>query len=166
MAEEEYGRAVAELDAALNLARGDCYDLLYLMAQAKYRLGRYGEARLAAEHAAAYRPQAADVHYLLGRHWRKQGRLEAAAAHFRTATLAEEHEPENPRVTAAWHELGECLGERGYLRAAGEASSTRSCGVGGATRASAGGGDCRHPGPPALRGYRTPAGAARTPRQA
>ena len=119
--EVEFESAIKELDAALNLADGDCYDLLYLLAQANQRLGRHGEARLAAEHAAVYRPGDANVHHLLGRLYREQGRMEPAIRHFRAATLAAEREPDNARVTAAWYELGQCLAETGYLAAATEA---------------------------------------------
>ncbi len=113
--------AVSELDTALYSARGDLYDLLYLLARAKVGLGRFGEARLAALQAAAYHPGAADAYYLLAKLYERQGQLEQATEYFRTATLAAEREPENPRVTAAWYELGRCLVQQGYLLAATEA---------------------------------------------
>jgi len=119
--EQKLPQAVAELDAALNLEGGPCYEVLYLLAQAKRDLGRFGEARLAAGLASVYRPGAADIHLFLGRLDREQQRLDAALAHFRTATLAADAEPENPHVTVAWYELGECLAESGYLTAATEA---------------------------------------------
>jgi tetratricopeptide (TPR) repeat protein len=119
--DRQFEEAVTELDAALSLAHGACYDVLYLMAEAKLGLGHYGEARLAAEHAVALRPGAVDAHFLLGRMFRAQGNEPGAIAHFRTVTLAAERQPDNPQVTVAWYRLGECLAEAGYLRAAAEA---------------------------------------------
>lgn len=116
----EFERAVVAIDAALDIGGGS-YELLYLLAQAKQRLGRFGEARVAALHAATYRPDAADVGYLLGRLDQQRERYEPAIAAFRSATLAGDAEPNNPRVTAAWFELGRCLEEAGYLLAASEA---------------------------------------------
>jgi tetratricopeptide (TPR) repeat protein len=121
LASQKFGLAVVELDAALNLDGGPCYEVLYLLAQAKRGVGRLGEARAAAEAAALYRPGAADVHLFLGRLHREQRRTEAAIAHFRSATLATDTEPDNPNVTVAWYELGTCLSEAGYLAAAAEA---------------------------------------------
>ncbi|MCK4340395.1 MAG: tetratricopeptide repeat protein [Phycisphaerae bacterium] len=121
MEDGEFELAVEELNAALALAEGDCFDLLYLLAEAKRRLGRFGEARSAAELAGLYRPGNHEVHGLLGRLYREQGRWEAAIRHFRSATLAADWEPEDPRAATAWYELGECLEESGYLLAAAEA---------------------------------------------
>ena len=121
MDRQEYEGAVAELDTALNLARGDSFEVLYLLAQAKQHLECGGEALALAEYAGALRPTDPDVHYLLGRLCREQGRLEAAAEHFRAATLGGAAQPDNPRVTAAWYELGDCLEKTGYRRAAAQA---------------------------------------------
>jgi tetratricopeptide (TPR) repeat protein len=113
--------ALATLDAALQEADADYYELHYLLALAKSRVGRLGEARAAAESAARLRHGSADVHYLLGLLHRQQRQLEPAIKHLRTATLAAEREVNNPRVTAAWYRLGECLQQAGYLSAATEA---------------------------------------------
>ncbi len=118
--QQKFPEAVVELNAALNRDGGCCYEVLYLLAQAKRGVGRWGEARLAAELASVYRPGAADVHLFLGRLHRDQRRPEFAIAHFRTAALAAEVEPDNPHVAVAWYELGECLAEAGYLTAAVE----------------------------------------------
>ncbi len=117
----QYAQAVAELDAALSFPQGSCFDVLYLMAQAKRALGRPGEARLAAEQALLYRPAAVDVHLLLGRLQREARRAAAACAHYRAATLAAEDPADNPRSMVAWYELGDALAEAGYLAAAVEA---------------------------------------------
>jgi tetratricopeptide (TPR) repeat protein len=119
--EQKFAQAVAELDAALSLEGGSCYEVLYLLAQAKRGVGRRGEACLAAEFATLYRPGDVDANLLLGRLHREQRRLDAAIAHFRTATLAAGTEPDNPRVTVAWYELGDCLADAGYVAAAAEA---------------------------------------------
>lgn len=113
--------ALATLDAALQEAQADYYELHYLLALAKARVGRLGEARAAAESAARLRHGSADVHYLLGSLYQRQGQLEAAIKQLRTATQAAEREVNNPRVTAAWYRLAECLQQTGYLLAAAEA---------------------------------------------
>jgi len=118
MGRGDYGQAVSRLERALNVADGDYYELPYLMAQAKFRLGNLGEARNFAELAALLGHGRVDVHYLLGRIYHRQGQLERAIAHLRTATLNAEREPDNPRATAAWLELGERLAEAGYWSAA------------------------------------------------
>lgn len=118
--QELYQRTIERLDQALNLAEGDYYELSYLIALTKYRLKDYGQARTFAELAVSLRPGAADAHYLLGRLYHHQGQLERAIEQFRTVTLAAGQEPNNPRVTAAWLELGRCLVTRGYLTAACE----------------------------------------------
>jgi tetratricopeptide (TPR) repeat protein len=120
-ADGRFQDAVNELDAALYTAHGDLYELLYLLARAKVGLGRFGEARVAALQAAAYHPGAADAYYLLAKLYERQGQLEEATDYFRAATLASAREPENPRVTAAWYELGRCLVQRGLVLAAAEA---------------------------------------------
>ncbi len=117
----ELAEALATLDAALQKAEADYYELHYLLALAKSRVGRLGEARAAAESAARLRHGSADVHHLLGLLYRQQRQLEPAIKHLRTATLAAEREVNNPRVTAAWYRLGECLQQAGYLLAAAEA---------------------------------------------
>ena len=119
--EGKYARAMSRLDEALDAAEGDYYELPYLMAVVKYRTGDLGEARTFAELAAALRPGAADVHYLLGMLYQRQDRLDRATKHFRTATLAAKHEPDNPKVTASWGRLGERLATEGYWTAACEA---------------------------------------------
>ncbi|MCG3128497.1 MAG: Beta-barrel assembly-enhancing protease [Phycisphaerae bacterium] len=118
--DHQYDAAIARLDAAIRSAPDDCFELHYLLATARFESGRTGEARAAAEFAALLRPQSADVHHLLGRLLRAAGNLPRAAAHFRSATRAAEHEPNNARVTASWFELGRCLEEQGYLAAASE----------------------------------------------
>jgi tetratricopeptide (TPR) repeat protein len=119
--DNEPARAADRLDKALRAAKDDYYELHYLLAVAKMRLGRLGEARLAAEAAARLHPHAADVHYLLGELLSRQDQPERAREHFRTATLAAELELNNPRVTASWYELGRNLADAGYLTAADEA---------------------------------------------
>lgn len=121
IAERQFAQAVERLDRALNDARQDYYDLAYLTALAKFHLGDFGQARVFAERAAALHPAAADAHYLLGRLFQRHNQLDRAIEHLRTATLAVEREPDNPRVTAAWFQLGECLVQAGYLSAAEEA---------------------------------------------
>jgi tetratricopeptide (TPR) repeat protein len=109
------------LNAALNRSTADYYELLYLMANVKFRLGADGEARVYASQAAQVAPEAADAHYLLGEIYRRQTQLDAAIAQYRAATLASAREADNPRVTAAWFHLGECLDQSGWLTAAYEA---------------------------------------------
>lgn len=121
MQDGAYEKATETLDAALHEARGDVYEVLYLMALAKYRLERFGEARMTAEFAASLRHGEADVHFLLGRLYERQGRRTRAIRQFRTATLAAERELNNPRVTAAWYRLGAALAEEAYFQAAAEA---------------------------------------------
>jgi len=121
MEEEDYAGAADRLDQAFELAQGDYYELFYLMALAKYRQGSAGAARGLAENAAALRPRSADVHYLLGQLYRGQGQLDRAIDEFRTATLVAADEPNNPRATAAWYQLGAGLLEAGYWSAAAEA---------------------------------------------
>lgn len=117
----EVPRAVARLDAAIDAAGEDYYELHYLLALAKYRLGRFGEARLSAQKAAEIRPAAADVRYLLGKLYARQNQAERAIEQFRTATLAADRELGNVRVTLAWYELGQLLQAVGYALAAAEA---------------------------------------------
>jgi tetratricopeptide (TPR) repeat protein len=117
----DYAPAAAELDAALDSAAAPTYELLYLLAQIKLALLRPGEARLAAEQALLYRPDAVDAHVLLARLHRRQERLAAAIAHLRSATLGAVHEPDSPRATLAWYELGDALAEAGHFLAAAEA---------------------------------------------
>lgn len=119
--DRKFEDALAEIERAMNLASGDCYELLYLSAYVKARLGRFGEARTAAEFAALLRPGAADVHYLLADLYQRMGDEERVVAHLRTVTLAADRELNNPRVTAAWFRLGEWLEQRGQLAAAAEA---------------------------------------------
>ncbi len=126
---KQYTRAIIELDAALKLVPTADYEVLLLMAQAKQAWGHLGEARLAAEYTAHCYPGRVGVHLLLGRLHRDQDNPEAAIANFRTVTLATQAAPEqgggdpvdDPRVTVAWYELGECLAEAGYLAAAATA---------------------------------------------
>ncbi|MGE0479896.1 MAG: tetratricopeptide repeat protein [Phycisphaerae bacterium] len=119
--DEKYSDAIAQLDTALQASGGDNYSVLYLLAVCKARLGRNGEARLAAESAAALRPGACDAHVLLGDLYEQQGQLDRAQAHYRTATLAADRELNNPRVTAAWFHVGRVLAAESYLTAAVEA---------------------------------------------
>lgn len=121
LASGDVERAAEELDAALGLADGACYELLYLLAHVKQQAGRAGEARVAAERAAACRPDDPDVHYLLGQLAREQGRTSAAIACWRTASAAAGASPDNPRALAAWFELGQALADAGYTQAATEA---------------------------------------------
>lgn len=133
--------ALNRAESALNLPDGECYDVLYQIAYCKTRLGRSGEARVAAERAASMRPGAADVHYLLGLLYEEQARRalpagtmatsqpvtpidenwEKAVTQYRTATLALDREVDNPRVTASWYRLAECLNYLGDWPAAVEA---------------------------------------------
>ncbi len=113
-------QAVARLDEALGKARQEYYELLYLMAQCKYSLGRLGEARTAAEFAARLRHESADVHYLLGKLHQAAEANDLAIGHFRTATLLADREVNNPRITAAFYELGATLRKLGYTAAAAE----------------------------------------------
>jgi tetratricopeptide (TPR) repeat protein len=122
----KYEAAVDRLNAALNRSTDDYYELLYLMATAKFRLGADGEARVYASQAAQAAPAAADAQYLLGEICRRQAQLEAAIAHYRAATLAASSTAAssaaaNPRITAAWFRLAECLAQDGWLTAAYEA---------------------------------------------
>lgn len=117
----EIPRAVARLDAAIDAAGEDYYELHYLLALAKYRLGRFGEARLSAQKAAEIRPAAADVRYLLGKLFARQGQDERAIEQFRTATSAADRELGNVRVTLSWYELGRLLESTGHTWAAAEA---------------------------------------------
>lgn len=113
--------AIGTLDAALHAAPVCHFELLHLLAQANYRQGRHGAARVAAELAGMLRPKDPDVHYLLGRLYREQGRPAAAIAHYRVAA---EHEPttaDDARVAAAAFELGEVLEQEGYILAAAQA---------------------------------------------
>lgn len=113
--------AAAKIDEALNAAERDYHELPLLMAEAKRKLGATGEARTFAELAARLRPGAAAPQYLLGMLSKDDSRNEAAIRHFRTATLAAEDEPNNPRVTAAWYWLGVLLEREDYWTAAAEA---------------------------------------------
>lgn len=119
MDEAEVPQALVKLKAALHLPGGLCYDVLYLTAEAEARMGHFGEARLAAEHACAYRPDSAEAHVLLGRLYHQRGWLNQAIEHFRSATLVTE--AVNPRVSLAWYQLAECLSETGHLWAAAQA---------------------------------------------
>ena len=117
----KYEAAVDRLNAALNRSSHNYYELFYLMAAAKFRLRADGEARVYASQALQAARETADAHYLLGEICRRQTQLEAAMGHYRAATLAADTEVPNPRVTAAWFRLAECLAENGYLTAAYEA---------------------------------------------
>lgn len=119
--EEKYELAAEQLDGALRVGPAPSFEVLLLQARVKQRLKRYGEARLAAEHASVLRPGDLGVHLLLGELLREQGFLEEAAGHFRAVTLAPAREPADPRVTAAWYVLGQCLADSGYLLAGAEA---------------------------------------------
>lgn len=110
--------AVASLEHALETAQGESFALYYLLARAKAQLQREAEARLAAEKAAALDPGSTDVRYFLGLLAQRAGDQSNALAQFRTATLSGEHEPNNPRATAAWFHLGEVLAAQGYSVAA------------------------------------------------
>jgi hypothetical protein len=85
-----YQAAEDRLSAALNRSTTDYYELLYLMATAKFRLRADGEARVYASQATQVAPQAADAHYLLGEIYRRQMQPEDAIAQYRAATLAGE----------------------------------------------------------------------------
>ena len=120
----DFVSALAQLDAALSLPGGLCFEVLHLLALTQQGLGQDGQARLAAEHAALIRPGDPEVECLLGRLARSHGRLEAAINHFHAAGLARYQAPDSALVTAAWYELGNCLVEAGYLLAAVEAFET------------------------------------------
>ena len=100
---QQFAQAVVELDIALRQVMVPDPDLLYLLAQAKRGLGRMGEARLAAQLAAVYRPGSPEIYLLLGRLERDEGHLDAAGACFRTVTLSATAQPNNPTVTVAWY---------------------------------------------------------------
>jgi tetratricopeptide (TPR) repeat protein len=121
MGEQDYEQVVKELEAALRLVQGDAYDMLLLLAQAEQHRGRFGAARLAAEHAALYRTDDPAPQEFLGALCRQQNRLDEAVAHYAAAAQAGAARPDNPRASRAWYALGECLLQAGYLRAAAEA---------------------------------------------
>lgn len=121
LAEGQLDKAVTELDLAVRAAAGPCYDVLFLLAQVKAELGQFGEARVAAEQAAAARPGAPGPHLLLGRLHRADQRPELSIGHFRAATWRADDAGSDPDVTAAWFELGNTLAEEGYVQAAAEA---------------------------------------------
>lgn len=121
IADQRYRLAEKELDKALQLARGDIFELVYLMAQVKHRLGAYGEARVAAELAGRLRSGDPEVHYLLGQMYREQDELDSAITHFHAAARATDARDAPPRATLAWYALGETLEAAGYWRAAAEA---------------------------------------------
>ena len=120
IANGDYATAMARLIEAGRAGGGSDYEVLYLTAVAADRLYRPEEALKAARAAVALRPAGADVHYLLGT-LLEDSDVPAAIGHYRTATLAADAEPTNPRVTAAWYRLGGCLATAGYARAAAEA---------------------------------------------
>ena len=113
--------AVEALSGALEETGGDRYEVHYLLALAKTRLGQFDAARVSAEAAARLGHGDANVHYLLGQIYRGHGETEAAIAHYRSATLAAERELNNPKVTRAWYSLGQLLEQGGYDLAAAEA---------------------------------------------
>ncbi len=94
------------------------YDLAYQYALVLIRQRRLDEGLLQAQRALQVRPDAADAHLLAGNVHHIMGRLPAAIAHYRSATLAADRELNNPRVTAAWFRLGQVLAEEGYHTAA------------------------------------------------
>ncbi len=116
----EYRLAEQKLNAVLDRVGGS-FDVLMLLAQTKYHLALFGEARLALRQATTYRPNAPSPNFLLGQIHREQQRLDQATSAFRTATLASTDDPADPIVLAAWYELGQVLAERGYLTAAEQA---------------------------------------------
>lgn len=117
----DYPRAAARLDEALQKGGDRTYEVLYWLAMTKMQLGRFGEARLNAELATRLQPDGVDAHFLLGALLIQQGKPLEAARHFRSVTLAADEAINNPRVTAAYYRLGDCLAELGRLAAAVEA---------------------------------------------
>ncbi|MBN2448218.1 MAG: tetratricopeptide repeat protein, partial [Phycisphaerae bacterium] len=113
--------AIEPLDEALRAGGVDCYEPLALLALAHWQLGNEGQALVAARSAVELQPTRADARFVLGAIKQRQERFEEAIAEFRTATLAADSEPDNPRVTAAWYHLGECLAADGHPQAAAEA---------------------------------------------
>ncbi len=119
--DEQELAAVDVLAAAIQAAPAPVFELHALLASAASRVGQWALAQQSAAAAAALRPGSAQVHFLLGTAARRAGDLDAAIAQFRTATLAEEREPNSTDVTLAWYWLGDCLARRGATRAAEEA---------------------------------------------
>jgi len=120
----EQGRAreaLAALDGVAAEPGGNRYEVHYLLARIQVALGQLEAARQSAQTAATLNPHAVDAHYLLGRLEQQRGAHEAAIAHFRAATLAAESEPDNPRGTLAWYQLGRTLSWTGYDLAAAQA---------------------------------------------
>jgi tetratricopeptide (TPR) repeat protein len=113
--------AIGELSAALQLMRGPVYDVYLLLGRVRLQLGQLGEARLAAERAVTIRPTDPAAQLLLGRIHKRAGRLEAAVAWLRRATLAPAAAESESTTTLAWYELGAALEDAGYALAASAA---------------------------------------------
>lgn len=113
--------ALQKLDRADATDDGRFYEVHALRARAAAALGDMDLARRSAERAWHLRPELADAHVMLARLRQNAGETETAIAHYRSATLAGEREPDNPRVTLAWHRLGLLLARQGRWRAATEA---------------------------------------------
>ena len=113
--------ALQKLDRADATDDGRFYEVHALRARAATALGDMDLARRSAERAWRLRPELADAHVMLGRLRQNAGENDAALAHYRSATLAGEREPDNPRVTLAWYRLGLLLARQGRWRAATEA---------------------------------------------
>lgn len=118
--EGRFQDAIEALSDALQEPGGDRYEVHYLLALAKTRLGQFDAALDSAEAAARLGHGDVAVHYLLAQLYRGQGKVESALAHYRSATLAGDREPDNAKVTRAWYSLGRLLEQTGFdLAAAG-----------------------------------------------
>jgi tetratricopeptide (TPR) repeat protein len=117
----DFQGALDALDGVRAQPAADRYEVHYLTALAKARMGQFQAARESAETAARLGHGHADVHFLLANLYLRQGKTESAIAHYRTATLAAERELNNPSVTLAWYYLGAALAQTGHLLAAAQA---------------------------------------------
>jgi tetratricopeptide (TPR) repeat protein len=113
--------AFRTVEEALGRATADYFELRLLAARCLARLGRGDNALVFVESALAIRPASADANVVHGLLMGQRGRFDDAAASFRAATLAGRNEPNNPAVTLAWYQLGQCLAESGRFLAAAQA---------------------------------------------
>ena len=94
---------------------------MLLAARVQSSLRHFGQAWLAALHAARLQPGQPEVYYVLGQLCVSQGRPTEAIGYLRAATSLARDDLASASVTAAWYTLGECLQQTGYLLAAAEA---------------------------------------------
>lgn len=123
-AEGKFDAAAESLDAALREARAYPYELLELLARVKFRQGRIGESRVAAELAGRLRPGVPDVSYLLGKLALEQSLTEVAIGHFLRAIRDAGDNPSDPRAIASLYELG-CVLESSHQAVAAAQAFTR-----------------------------------------